>query len=224
MLRQSSPKNITCHFNSSQKTIAERYALTQYFKNTRLYLRTLNILISSTLTVDKFISKTIILLRISHYCTEKCDLSFQFTYHMISVHVSALFKKLFITEAIREKCKRTKMVLYAKNTLDWRKIKMINAPLRIQQVIHLTRLDCSSFRTWFGKFSDMIEEKHTTIESRQSTKDKTKKTTCRDISQKSTSLFFRRPLSNCLLCWVDDAVVRSRRIVGLADSSRTAAC
>ena len=88
MLRQSSPKNITCHFNSSQKTIAERYyALTQYFKNTRLDLRTSNILISSTLTVDQFISKTIILLRISHYCTKKYYLSFQLTYHMISVHV-----------------------------------------------------------------------------------------------------------------------------------------
>ena len=48
--------------------------------------------------------------------------------------------------------------LYAKNTLDWRKIKMVNAPLRIQQIIHLTRLDCSFFHTWFGKFSDMIEE------------------------------------------------------------------
>ena len=75
--------------------IAEGYALTQYFKNTRLYLRTSNMLISSTLTVDQIISKTIILLRISHYCTEKCDLSFQLTYHMISVHVSALFKKTF---------------------------------------------------------------------------------------------------------------------------------
>ena len=94
MLRQSSPKNTTCHFNSSQKTIAERYALTQYFKNTRLYLRTSNILISSTLSVDQFISKTIILLRISHYCTEKCDLSFQLTYHMISVH-DQLFLKTF---------------------------------------------------------------------------------------------------------------------------------
>ena len=95
MLRQSWPKIITCHFNSSQKTIAERYALTQYLKNTWLDLRTSNILISSTPTVDEFISKTIMLLRISHYCTEKCDLSFQLTYHMISVHVSALFKKTF---------------------------------------------------------------------------------------------------------------------------------
>ena len=49
MLRQSSPKNMTCHFNSSQKTIAERYALTQLFKSTRLDLRTSNILIFSTL-------------------------------------------------------------------------------------------------------------------------------------------------------------------------------
>ena len=48
--------------------------------------------------------------------------------------------------------------LYAKNTLDWRKIKMVNAPLRIQQIIHLIRLDCSFFLTWFGKFADMIEE------------------------------------------------------------------
>ena len=99
---------------------------------------------------------------------------------MISVHVSALFEKLFITEAIREKCKRTKMVLYAKNTLDWRKIKMVNAPLRIPQIIHLTRLDCSSFRTWFGKFSDMIEEK--THNDRKQAKYKgqnQKKTTCR---------------------------------------------
>ena len=47
-LSQSSSKNITCHFNSSQITIAERYALTQYFKNTRL-VHTRNILISSTL-------------------------------------------------------------------------------------------------------------------------------------------------------------------------------
>ena len=54
--------------------------------------------------------------------------------------------------------KNVDVQLYAKNTLDWRKIKMVNAPLRIQQIIHLTRLDCSSFRTWFGKFSDMMEE------------------------------------------------------------------
>ena len=94
MLRQSSPNHITCHFSSSQKTIAERYALTQYFKNTRLDLRTSNILISSTLTVDQFISKTITLLRISYYCTKKYDLSFQLTYHMISVHVQ-LFLKTF---------------------------------------------------------------------------------------------------------------------------------
>ena len=89
---------------------------------------------------------------------------------MISVHVSALFKqtshyggnqyhthfkRLFITRSIR---KNVDVQLYAKNTLDWRKIKMVNAPLRIQQIIHLTRLDCSFFHTWFGKFSDMIEE------------------------------------------------------------------
>ena len=89
MLRQSSPKNITCHFNSSQKTIAERYALTQYFKNTRLDLRTSNILISSTLTVDQFISKTIILLRISHYCTEKYDLSSTYVSHDFSTCISS---------------------------------------------------------------------------------------------------------------------------------------
>ena len=51
-----------------------------------------------------------------------------------------------------------------KHTLNWRKIKMVNAPLRIQQIIHLTRLDCSSFRTWFGKFADMMEEKQIAIE------------------------------------------------------------
>ena len=80
MLRQSSPKNMTCHFNSSQKTIAERYALTQYFKSARLNLRISNILISSTLTVDQFISKTIIiLLRISHYCTGKYDINLHIT-------------------------------------------------------------------------------------------------------------------------------------------------
>ena len=37
MLRQSSPKNMTFHFNSRQKTIAERHALTQYFKSTGWY-------------------------------------------------------------------------------------------------------------------------------------------------------------------------------------------
>ena len=69
-----------------------------------------------------------------------------------------------------------------KNTLDWRKIKMVNAPLRIQQIIHLTRLDCSSFRTWFGKFADMMEEKKITIENRKADKvqrTKPEKTTCR---------------------------------------------
>ena len=120
-------------------------------------------------TVDKVISKTKILLRIIHYCTEKCDLHFN-SRLMILVHVSALFrqtshyggnqyrthfKRLFITRSIR---KNVDVQLYAKNTLDWRKIKMVNAPLRIQQIIHLTRLDCSFFHTWFGKFSDTIEE------------------------------------------------------------------
>ena len=87
MLRQSSPKNITCHFNYSQKTIAERLLNISrirggtYFKYTDIQYS----------TVDKLISKT----KISHYCTEKCDLSFQLTYHMISVHVSAPFKKTF---------------------------------------------------------------------------------------------------------------------------------
>ena len=87
MLRQSSPKNMTCHFNSSQKTIAERYALTQYFKSTRLDLRTSNILISSTLTVDQFISKTIVLLRISHYCTEKMTSTY-ISHDFSTVHIS----------------------------------------------------------------------------------------------------------------------------------------
>ena len=127
--------------------------------------------------------------------------------HMISVHVSALFKQTFhyggnqylsvITvpknmtstyishdfstvhiskdfslrnQKSRKKCRRTKRYCMQKNTLDWRKIKMVNAPLRIQQIIHLTRLDCSSFRTWFGKFSDMIEEKQITIENRKADK------------------------------------------------------
>ena len=105
-------------------------------------------------------------------------------------------KKLFITEAIREKCKRTKMYCMQRNTLDWRKIEMIKAPLRIQQIIHLTRLDCSSFCTWFGKFSDMMEETHNNRkqESRQNTKDKTKKKQrAEDISQKLTSLFLGGP-------------------------------
>ena len=99
-------------------------------------------------TVDKVISKTKILLRIIHYCTEKCDLHFNLRL-MILVHVSALFKqtshyggnqyrthfkRLFITRSIR---KNVDVQLYAKNTLDWRKIKMVNAPLRIQQIIHL---------------------------------------------------------------------------------------
>ena len=154
MLHRSLLNNITCHFNSSQKTIAERYALTQYIKNTRLDLRTSNILISSTLTVDQFISKTIILLCISHYCTEKYDINF-ISHDFSTLHIS---KRLFITKSIREKCRRTKRYWMQKNALDWRKIKMINAPLRMQQIIHLTRLDCSSFCTWFGKFSDMMEE------------------------------------------------------------------
>ena len=67
MLRQSSPKNITCQINpiNSQKTVAERYALTQYFKNTRWYVLGIYTDIQYS-TVDKVISKTIILLRISH--------------------------------------------------------------------------------------------------------------------------------------------------------------
>ena len=67
-------------------------------------------------------------------------------------------------------------------------------------------------------------KKQITIEKRKSTKDKTKKTTCRRHQSEINVVIFRRPLSNCLLCRVDDAVVRSWRIVGLADSSRTAAC
>ena len=132
MLRQSSPKKITCHFSSSQKTIAERYALTQYFKNTRLDLRTSNILISSTLTVDQFISKTIILLRISHYCTEKCDLSFQLTYHMISVHVSALFNKNF---PLRRQSVRISHYCTEKYDINFT-YHMISVPYTFQKTFH----------------------------------------------------------------------------------------
>ena len=95
-----------------------------------------------------------------------------------------------------KKCRRTKRYCMQKNTLDWRKIEMINSPLRIQQIIHLTRLDCSSFCTWFGKFSDIMEETHNNRkqESRQNTKDKTKKRQrAKDISQKLTSLFLGDP-------------------------------
>ena len=73
---------------------------------------------------------------------------------------------------------------------------MINAPLRIQQIIHLARLDCASFRTWFGKFSDMMKKTNNNRkqESRQSTEDKTKKRQrAEDISQKLTSLFLGGP-------------------------------
>ena len=95
-------------------------------------------------TVDKVISKTKILLRIIHYCTEKCDLHFNLRL-MILVHVSALFKQTLITEVIStvhiskdfSLRNQSDVQLYAKNTLDWRKIKMVNAPLRIQQIIHL---------------------------------------------------------------------------------------
>ena len=99
MLRQSSPKNITGHFNSSQKTIAERYALTQYFKNTRLDLRTSNILISSTLTVDQFISKTINSY-VSVITVPKNMTSTYISHDFSTVHIS---KRLFITKSIREK-------------------------------------------------------------------------------------------------------------------------
>ena len=74
--------------------------------------------------------------------------------------------------------------------------KSINAPLRIQQIIHLTRLDCFSFRTWFGKFSDMMEKTYNNRkqENRKNAKDKTKKQQrAEDISQKLTSLFLGDP-------------------------------
>ena len=69
-----------------------------------------------------------------------------------------LFKDFSLRRQSEIKCRRTMGYCMQKNTLDWRKIEMINAPLRIQQIIHLTRLDCSSFCTWFGKFSDMMEK------------------------------------------------------------------
>ena len=64
MLRQSSPKNMTFYFNSRQTKIAERYALTQYFKSTRWYLIRPTYFKYTDFqysTVDQLISKTIIL-------------------------------------------------------------------------------------------------------------------------------------------------------------------
>ena len=84
-----------------------------------------------------------------------------------------------------------------------------------------------AFRTWLGKFLDMMEKTHNNRkkESRQYTKDKTKKDNVQaDISQKINIVILRRPLSNCLLCWVDHAVVRCYwRNGGLTDASRAPA-
>ena len=108
-----------------------------------------------------------------------------------TVHIS---KDFSLRNQSGKKCRRTKRYCMQKNTLDWRKIKMINATLRIQPIIHLTRLDCSSFCTWFGKFSGMME-KHT-LENRKAGKvqrTKPKKQRAEDISQKLTSLFLGDP-------------------------------
>ena len=173
MLRQSSPKNITCDFISSQKTIAERLLNISrirggtYFKYTDIQYS----------TVDKLISKTKILY-VSVITVPKNMTSTYISHDFSTVQ---LFLKNFSLRRQSEKNVNVqRWYCMQKNTLDWRKIEIINAPLRIQQIIHLTRLDCSSFCTWFGKFSDMMEKTHNRKqESRQNTKDKTKKTTCR---------------------------------------------
>ena len=97
MLRQSSPKNMTCHFNSSQKTIAERLLNISrirggtYFKYTDIQYSTVDKLISKTITV--YVSVITVPKNVT------CHFNLR---HMISVHVSALFKKTFHYE-IREK-------------------------------------------------------------------------------------------------------------------------
>ena len=69
--------------------------------------------------------------------------------------------------------------LYAKNTLDWRKIKMVNAPLRIQQIIHPSDTPRLLLLPYLVRqICGHDGRKHTTIEkqeNRQSTEDKTKK-------------------------------------------------
>ena len=153
MLRQSSPKNMTCHFNSSQNTTAERLLNISRIRGGTYFIYT-DIQYS---TVDKLISKTKILY-VSVITVAKNMTSTYISHDFSTVHIS---KRLFITKSIRENMQTyngVQTVLYIENTLHWRKIKMINAPLRIQQIIHLTRLDCSSFCTWFGKCLDMMEE------------------------------------------------------------------
>ena len=58
-------------------------------------------------TVDKLISMTITVYVPVITVPKNVTCHFNLR-HMISVHVSAFLKKTFITEAIREKCKRTK--------------------------------------------------------------------------------------------------------------------
>ena len=95
---------MTCHFNSSQKTIAKRLLNISRIRGGTYFEYT----DTQYSTVDKLISKTIIVY-VSVITVPKnvtCHFNLR---HTNSVHVSALLKKLFITEAIREKCKRTKM-------------------------------------------------------------------------------------------------------------------
>ena len=90
MLRQSSPKNMTYHFNSSQKTIAERLLNISrirggtYFKYTDIQYSTVGQLISKTIIV--YVSVITVPKNVT------CHFNLR---HMISVYVSALFKKTF---------------------------------------------------------------------------------------------------------------------------------
>ena len=100
------------------------------------------------------------LLRISHYCTEKYDLSFQLTYHTLAfdfqtrnAEEQALFDMSKIQQTVvldlqtsnilisalpsidqlisKTFLLKTRGTAVSENTLHWRKIEVINAPLLI---------------------------------------------------------------------------------------------
>ena len=119
---------------------------------------------------------------------------------MISVPYISSFQRRFITKAIREKYKRTKR--YRQYCIQ--KIPFIGEKSRWSMLLSWysrssiwhASIAPIAFRTWFGNFSDMMEKTHNNRkqESRQYTKDKTKKTTCRQtLVRKLTSSFWGDP-------------------------------
>ena len=185
---------MTCHFNSSQKTIAERLLNIlrtrggTYFKYTDIQYS----------TVDKLISKTKILYVSVIIVPKNMTCHFNLR-HIISVHVSALFKKTFHHEINQRK---NVDVQWGTDSTVYRKYPSL-ARNQDDQCSSPDTADHPSDTPRLLLLLYLVRQilghdgrKHKTIENRKAGKiqrTKPKKQRAEDISQKLTSLFLGGP-------------------------------